>query len=246
MALTTNPNLRLATCVIAPDGNAAGSGAITWRIKESPTDPAFGKDFVTSVSTTGSSVVVTFPTVTKVHSCVITPNAVGASRGIFCGASVGFTTATIVIYQQAGVYAGYIRGNGTNWTLNGDATFFATVLNNVSSFHFNPPKPSNVGSDAQNAAYWKSAIAAYVGSTADRRLERVLSGIGSANFAYRLVVASTGLPVVANSTADVIEIFTTTQRPFQIAANTNQSTGFPGANILTSDFELHVTAILEL
>jgi len=246
--LTTNQNLRLAACTIAPDGNAAASGAITWRIK-GIADGAYGNDFFTSVATSGGNIVLNYPAVSKVHSFMVTLGAKSAQRAIFTEASAGLSSATIVLYQQAGVYAGHLRGTagGTSWTENGDLSLFADTLNNASRYDFNPPKPSNSGSDNQNLNYWKSIAVNYEGSTLDRRVERVLSGLtGVANFGVREVVASTGAAIGANSTADVISIFTTTHRPLSVPCNVNNSTGWPGANILTNDFELDVVAYLEL
>lgn len=244
--LTSNLNLRLLTAILAPDGNSAGSGTITWRIK-GISDGNFGSDFATSVTTSGGGIVLSFPTISKVHSANITNGKHLGSRGIFAEASVGLTSMTISMFQQVGTYAGYLRGNGTNWTLNGDLSLFNATLNNISAFHFNPPKPGNTGTDNQNLNYWRPPIFNYEGSTLDRRIERVLSGLtGAANFGVRCVTASTGVAIATNSTADVISIFTTTHKPLSVPANVNNSQGWPGANILTNDLEIHVSAYLEL
>src|SRR5687767_16003371 len=117
--LTSNLNLRLASCIIAPDGNATASGAITWRIK-GVSDGAYGSDFFTSVGTSGTAVVLNYPTVSKVHSFMVTLGSKGAQRGIFAEASAGLSSASITVYQQSGVYAGHLRGTagGTSWTEN--------------------------------------------------------------------------------------------------------------------------------
>jgi hypothetical protein len=51
---------------------------------------------VTSVTHNATSVTLTFDfTATQIHTFVVTPDETYAVDGIFCGASVGFTTAVI-------------------------------------------------------------------------------------------------------------------------------------------------------
>lgn len=67
---------------------------------------------------------------------------------------------------------------------------------------------------------------------------------GGPVFGYQLIVDSTGLPVAANSSADVVIIDTTTPEFIQVSNAQNDSNGFPGSTIHTGSSNIWLQAIV--
>lgn len=245
MSLLENPKTRLFTATLAPSGSVIASSRIVWRILKS--SDGYASRLIKSVVSNADNVNIdiNYVETPKIHSFEVSLDNKLISRNIWGGPTVGtLTTATHRMFHSTGSLVGYIRGNATNFTLNGDATGWQTVTNTISNFTFSPPLIMG-GTTANNLAYYNWATASYVGTTADRRVVKLLSGLGSATFGYQLQVASTGLAVTSNSTTDVIEIMLGSPRQAVISATLNGSTPVQG-NIFTKDSRLYITAYMEV
>lgn len=244
-ALTNKNNLRVANAVLRPDGTAGGGAAIGWTLLNTG---GHDYDFFTAIAPSGGDLFVDHPAA-KIHAAIIKPDESFGANIVFPSYNAALSTPTqlcISAYQKNGTYGGRLVGNGTNWDLVGDLTLFDSVTNTISDFTFNPPKQITGGTNAQNAACWNGAFARYNGITADRRIFKILTGLGSASFGYQLQVASTGAAVSSNSSDDVIEIFTGTQKMTKLNHGLNDSNGWPGANIFTVNSNYWVSIIYEL
>lgn len=239
-----NPRIKMIAGVLRPDGNATGSGTITWTFLNPYTNHNQLSVVPIKIETNASNIRLRFPKCRNVIHFAANTDETLAANGITCGASVGQETADIAFYQSYGIQGGYLTGAGSSWTRVGDLTSFTVGTNNANSFYFRPIKPfGNAGTDAQNTNYWQSSIAHYVGSNV-RTLRRVFSGLGSDYFGYQLY-DSGGVLVVTNDANDRIEIMVNTPKRVQINANSNNSTGYPGANVFTTASNVWITALLE-
>lgn len=230
--------LRVANCVIRPDGNSVASGTINWAIVN---DTAYGSDFFSSPSAMGSFVGLKLPDNILIHAMHVTPDKNLMSKGVMPAVvstdKMHSPIVQVAFYQYRGLQIGYIQGAGSSWTKIGDVANFTTVTNNASSFTFNLPQQFN--------ADGIFVIASYVGSTLDRRVAKLLSGLGAANFGYQVQVASTGSAVGSNSSNDVVEIATGSYKTVQVNPNLNDSVATEGA-IFTSDCEVHVSVYYQI
>lgn len=139
-----------------------------------------------------------------INSLIPSGNRLFAKAACIVGGSVDFEWTDLTITYKPGTTMGFLRGNNTNWTLNGDLITFTNVTNTVSEFHFTPAAIHS-GAAAHYTNIWKTASAKYVGTTANRRVISI-APTGSATFAFRLIDTTTGLAVGANTNADAIEI----------------------------------------
>lgn len=245
-AVTTDTDsIIIASAILRPNGSSTGSGPIDWEILNTDTDhlPLFFKDSITFSS---NNLVLHFPPISKVVSFVVVPDETLASKGIFCGASVGVATATISCYINAGVYGGYIRGTGTGsfFTRVGNLSTFDMIFDDAGKFRFNMPLIYG-GNLSQNSIFQQAATAHYVGSN-DYRLVRTIGGLGAYNFGYEIWDNATGAKILTNSTSDVVEILTQTPITSSLNMGANNSGGYPGANIFTASSNLWVFAVFKL
>lgn len=221
MNLTTNNKLRLLAGNVRP----TGAGALVLN------QLAILLTSVTSF-TINYKYLYTF-----VHSLLTGNNKFMASIGATHGCSVNLNNAVVTCVNKVGKTMGFIRGNGTNWTLNNDVAGMTVGTNSISDFIFTP---SNVysGTAAQNAILWRSSSAQYIGTTADRAVIKLTSGLGGSSFGFRLIVASTGLAVTTNSTTDAIEI---------TVNQASAAVGIPATNttVLLPKARLNVIGFLE-
>jgi hypothetical protein len=245
--LLSNPKVKMIAGVIRPDGNSAGSGTITWTFL----DPVTNHSKITSVplkiEASGSDVRLRYPRCRNVIYAVANTDETLAANGITCGASVGQETMDIKFFQSYGIQGGYLTGGasaGASWTKTGDLISFTFGTLNAGTIYFRPIKPfANSGTDAQNGTYWNASMATYVGSNV-RTLRRVVAGLGSDYFGYQLY-DSLGVLVTTNDSNDRVEIMVNTPKRVQINANSNNSTGYPGANVFTTTSNIWVHALLE-
>ena len=245
--LLSNPKVKMIAGVIRPDGNSAGSGTITWTWL----DPLTNHTKVTSVplkiEANGSNVVIRYPRCRNVIHFAANTDETLAANGITLGASVGTETANITLYQSYGIQGGYLTGGasaGASWTKTGDLTSFTFGTLNGGTFYFRPIKPyGNAGTDAQNTNYWNASMCTYVGSNV-RTIRRVVAGLGSDYFGYQMY-DSGGVLVTTNDANDRVEILVNTPKRVQINANSNQSTGYAGANVFTTASNIWISALLE-
>lgn len=240
--LLSNPRVKMIAGVIRPDGNSAGSGTITWTFLS--TNSNHDKIGRVKIEANGSNVRLRFPRCRNVIYWAANTDETLAANGITCGASVGTETADVHFYQSYGIYGGLLVGSGTTWTKTGDMSSFTFGTLDADQIYFRPPKPfGNAGTDAQNTNYWQSCIANYVGSNT-RKLVRITTGLGSDYFGYQLLDSS-DVPVVTNDTNDKVEIVANTPKRVQINANSNNSTGYAGANVFTTASNIWVFGLLE-
>jgi hypothetical protein len=249
-SLVGNKRVQLLAGVIRPDGNAASGGAITWEFLKPDTNHNYifphGNRNVSNVKVVanGSVLRITFPRAKRAICFQVVPDETLQINGIIAGASVGLETADISISQLQGMYGGHLTGSGSTFTKSGDLSSFTFGTLNANQIYFRPPKPfGNAGTDAQNTSYWSNCIANYAGSN-DRRLKRIVSGLGSDYFGYQLL-DNTGTPVVTNDANDIIEIMSGTPKRVSVNANSNNSFGFPGANLFTVTSNFWIWGLFE-
>ncbi len=230
-----------ATCFIKPNGPTGAGAAITWSIMDTASgDTDFTSEYFTSVGTSGSNVVLNYPTVLKVKSIAFGVSPGLAQAGIFLGASVQTGQAIISLYQMYGCSAGRLTGAGSSFTRSGDVLSYTVGTNNANTFTFTPNVPYG-GTAGQNAQYFNYAQASYVGSN-DRRLKKLTSGLGGQSFGYQLL-DSAGVAVVTNDANDIIEIIVPqSPKTAQINCSLNNGSGFPGAVILLATNYISVHA----
>lgn len=204
--LPTDISLELLAGNMNPDGNG------NWKLNPTPIKLA-------SIS---AATITYYRTYSVVFSMITGNNDFAASLGLHHGCSVNFNNAVITVTERIGLTQGHLRGNGTNFTLNGDIAGFAVGTNSVSDFIFSPATLYSATAAQSTGVFWKNATANYVGTTANRKVIELTSGLSGSQFGFRLVDSTTGLAVVANSTTDAIEIsINQTQTPSTItSANT--------------------------
>jgi hypothetical protein len=240
-----NPNLRLACGVLRPDGAAGAGASITWSwLITGGHDYDF---FNAPVTINNGNIVISFPTITKLHAFNIRPDETLSASLFFQGQHnvVGGNSLEISAYQSLGCYAGHIVGNGTNWDLFGDLSEFTIGTNTVDTLTFTPPKPfGNTGDVSQNADYWGAAMSNYVG-TGTSKVKKMFSGLGNDAFGYNFTDAL-GVNLLTNSSSDIIQIYTNTPVIKKINLSPNEASGYPGANIFTTSTNFWVYALLEI
>lgn len=248
--LIGNKRIQMLAGVIRPDGNATPSGAITWEWLKPDTGHNYvfpqGKKNVSDVKivANGNALRLQFPKAKRAICFQVVPDETLQLNGIIAGASVGLETADISVSQLTGLYGGHLIGSGSTFTKNGDLSSFTFGTLNANQIYFRPPKPfGNAGSDAQNTGYWSNCIANYAGSN-DRRLKKIVSGLGSDYFGYQLL-DNTGTPVVTNDANDIIEIMSGTPKRVSVNPNSNNSFGYPGANLFTTSSNFWVYGLFE-
>lgn len=171
-------------------------------------------------------------------SFVTSNSLIGSRSGLHHGGSVGLSVVNLsfIYNRQGGQNGGYITGNGTNWTQTSvNNTSFSAVSNTVSDFTFNIFNNFTLTA-SQQAVYWKCASARYAGTTANRAVIKITSGLGAATFGFRLVDTTTGLAVASNSANDLIELLiNTSSQPIAISS-TSITDGIPFCKIYFTGF----------
>lgn len=238
-----NRLVRYASCILRCDNNTTPSNPFTWTLlNDSQHEPLF----FTGVSASSGSLVVTYPACAQVMGFSVTTDETLAKAGIYCGASVGLSSAIIDAYMNFGTYGGYLRGTGTGtfFTANEDIASFSTSFVSASEFLFNPPKPYG-GTDASYGDLWRDATAVYAGPN-DYHCQRLFTGLGSYAFRFQ-IVDNTGTPIATNTTDDVVMITTTMAKNVKLDLEENDTNGFPGAtNIINNGSNFWVSGLFLL
>lgn len=144
------PDCRIATAILRP--SLSGTD-VTWGFVN---DPIHDSLFFTGVSCTSGNVVLSTPTVSKIYTVLVANDEVFAQAGVDFGSSVTTTAATIQFYRRTGTYAGYLSGDGTNYTKSGSATSWTVVSSMDFGVQFLKliwTNPAGIGQDAASADY---------------------------------------------------------------------------------------------
>lgn len=234
--LNLSPNVRFLACRLVSDGNAETNGNIKWKFLANS-----APEYLVSVGASGNDITLNLDKVAKIQAVIAGPNEWLASKGVFIGPDTtkGVAKVPISIYQKTGIQGGYLRGDGTNFNLSGDLTLW-DITKTISDFQY-----TVLNAYFLNDPSTKQTSANYVGSTANREVAKLLSGLSKAN-AHRLINNTTMAAVSANSSADVIDIIVNTPKHVHLNANQNDSQGFPGANVFTSSAIINVLAVVEI
>lgn len=234
--LSLTPNLRFLACRLVADGNSGSYGNIQWKF-----DANGSPEHLVSIGSSGSDITLNLSRVSKIHAMITAPNEFLASKGVFTGPDISKSVAKIPIsiYQKTGLQGGYIRGDGVNFNLSGDLTLW-DITKTVSDFQY-----TVLNAYFLNDPTTKQTSATYVGSTPNREVAKLLSGLSKAN-AHRLINNTTMAAVSANTTADVIDILVNTPKHTHLNANQNDSQGWPGANVFTAAAIINVIAVVDI
>jgi hypothetical protein len=233
--LNLSQNVRLVAGRIICNGNAESEGTLIWKF-ESNSNP----EILKSISARGNDIIINLAGISKIQTFCVWPNEHLASMGIFVGedASRSIVQIPISAFQKTGLQGGYVRGDGTNFVVSGDIVNWA-VTKTINTFQFTP-----VNSYAPGDATLGNASGNYVGSTPNRALEKLLSGL-SQSFAHRLI-NNTTMAAVSATTSDVIDFIVNAPNHRQLNLNQNDAMGWPGANILTASAIINIIAIVEI
>lgn len=234
----------IAAGILRPVSTGTGGSAITWQIL----DPVTGHNsiYFTGVTTVGSNIVVSWPTVLNVINFTCTSDETLAANGIRVGASVGTSTATISGSMNSGVFGGWLRGNGggTFFDKFGNLSLFDMQLVDAGRVNFNAPLLLNSGTLAQNAQFQQGIAINYVGDN-NYRIRRILGGLGAYNFGFEIIDNATNAKITTNSSVDIIDIMATTPKSTALNLNINDSSGFP-YSLLGSSGNIWIIALFQL
>lgn len=229
--IPNRPNMRLAAGVIRP--TIVGT-SITWEFLAD--DVGHDSILFTGVSPNGSWLDLEYPTANKVITLLAVPDETLASKGIFIGASVGTSVATLRCYQQRGTVGGYLVGNNTTYVNGAGLTGFSVINYNSSNGLL---QLWYTGQNYENPGL----VANYVGDN-QYRLEKVTSGLSLGYFGYRVCDMFGNAVTDAPTSADKIDVRTNQPNYQFVNMNIVDGTGYQ-ASIFTELSNIWIIALLE-
>lgn len=232
-----NSPLRTAGGVIRPSISPGGAGStITWEFLTAADN--HGSVFFTGVSTSGSQLVISYPTVSKVISLTVTPDETLAGFGVVIGCSVGTTSAICNIYR-AYQDAGFLTYNGSGWSKSNSISHWLTS-GTGSALEFALPN-SYFGANGSN-----TFSARYAGPN-QYYVERKVSGLATYNNGLQLRKMSDGTTVSGGSltTSDIIEVSSGANKLTQLSASTVDGT-LLGEQIFTTSSNFWIHGLFEM